>query len=193
MSRIKIEVDASKVQAKIRELQASGASLDGPLGAIGRTIKTRVELGFKTSTSPHGIPWAPLKSRKGKPLIDTGRLKNSITWQIGSDQNSKYVDVGTNVKYGAIHQFGLTRNVPARLITVHRKIKKNGDFANNGKFVKKNKSNFASQHNSPAHQITIPARPFLPLNQAGDIDLPQPWKDAIIRSLKSHFSSRNKG
>lgn len=37
-----------------------------------------------------------------KPLLDTGRLKESIAYQLGNDN----VMVGTNVEYAATHQFG---------------------------------------------------------------------------------------
>jgi len=69
-----------------------------------------------------GQPWAPLKEStlnrrrmKGRDayiLRDTGNLFGSIDIQ---EQTHTYVDVGTDVVYGATHQFGdALRNIPAR-------------------------------------------------------------------------------
>lgn len=48
--------------------------------------------------------------RRAKPLLDTGRLRNSITYQVIGD---KKVAIGTNVEYAATHQFGRGR-IPSR-------------------------------------------------------------------------------
>ena len=71
---------------------------------------------FKAGKGPDGTPWEPsgrvkaiaaaskaARNRKrGKTLIETGRLRASIHWQ--ADPSG--VAVGTDVKYAAIHQFG---------------------------------------------------------------------------------------
>jgi hypothetical protein len=45
--------------------------------------------------------------------------------------------------------------------TIYRKVNKSGTaFLNNGRFVKKDRSNFASTHYVGAYVITIPPRPF---------------------------------
>ncbi len=56
---------------------------------------------FKTSTGPDGKAWEA-SDREGKILVDTARLRNSIGYEASSDT----VLIGTNVEYGAIHQFG---------------------------------------------------------------------------------------
>jgi phage gpG-like protein len=39
-----------------------------------------IDDGFRTSTDPYGRPWTPLKSRVGKPLLDTRtHLQNRLT------------------------------------------------------------------------------------------------------------------
>lgn len=53
--------------------------------------------------------WTPLKYRVGKPLQDTGRLKNSIR-----PTNTKDTAiVGTNLIYAATHNYGRD-NIPQR-------------------------------------------------------------------------------
>ncbi len=80
------------------------------LNALGQRIKSRVQLGFRNSKDPWGNEWSPLLHRDGKPLVDTGRLRSSITY-FHPDQSS--VIVGTNLDYAAIHQFGSDK-IPRR-------------------------------------------------------------------------------
>lgn len=59
------------------------------------------------------------------------------------------------------NEYGAQIQVPERQITIYRQInEKTGDFRRDGRFVKRNKANFATTHTVPAHTITIPARPF---------------------------------
>jgi Bacteriophage HK97-gp10, putative tail-component len=44
------------------------------------------------------------------PKVDTGRLRSSISWRLGSDGQGIYADIGTGVPYGRILELGLTRN-----------------------------------------------------------------------------------
>ena len=114
---------------------------------------------FRKSEAPAGR-WKPLKGnarfrivrkdaksyikteRNPKPLQDTGRLRNSITFKTGKD----YAAVGTNVKYAAAHQFGR----PSRTIMPVRK-----KFL---RFAVGSKNMIFSKH---VQAGAIPARPFL--------------------------------
>lgn len=86
--------------ARIRDRMGEhGPLLDG----IGATLVGNIHLGFHDSKSPHGEAWLPLKYRQGKPLLDTGRLRNSIHHTVTGPSD---VQVGTDVIYAAIHNFG---------------------------------------------------------------------------------------
>ena len=61
----------------------------------------------------------------------------------------------------AVHEFGGTIEIPARSQQVYRKVDKNGDFANGGRFVRKKSANFASYGTIPAYTIDMPERSFL--------------------------------
>lgn len=65
--------------------------------------------GFARSMSPAGEPWEPLKVRDGLPLLDTGRLRNSI--QVMPTRTG--IRALTNVVYAATHQYGRDA-IPAR-------------------------------------------------------------------------------
>lgn len=77
---------------------------------IGRALKTNTQQNFRASRAPDGTPWLPLKYRTGKPLLDTGRLRSSITFDATNDQ----VRIGTNVKYARAHNQGIPGKLPQR-------------------------------------------------------------------------------
>ncbi|WP_439069122.1 hypothetical protein ACSJL3_003006 [Serratia nevei] len=60
--------------------------------------------------------------------------------------------------------------------------KKNGEIDN--RFVRKSKSNFAQWHTIPAHQVTIPARPWLGVSAEQGERLVELARNYLQRSLK---------
>jgi phage virion morphogenesis protein len=101
---VRIKVDARRLRRALRE---AGRDMGDAWAEIGQLILTSVIRNFDAGGRPQR--WAPLKHRSGKPLIDTGRLRNSITARSDSDS----AEVGTNVIYAATHQFGRGA-IPAR-------------------------------------------------------------------------------
>ena len=103
--------------ARLDEIGQRARDLRPVLAVAAEDLKTLVDDSFEQSRAPDGSPWAPLASstvarrRQGssKPLIDTGRLRNSINASSGPSS----LKVGTNVPYAAYHQFG-TEDIPAR-------------------------------------------------------------------------------
>lgn len=69
---------------------------------IAAAAKTLVALEFDSHTDPYGRKWAPLRSRAGQPLTDTGRLAHSFAFQAQGDD----VRLGTSVQYAGVHQYG---------------------------------------------------------------------------------------
>lgn len=72
------------------------------LAGAAAEAKRLVQMGFRTETDPDGVPWAPLKGRRGMILRDTGRMANSFTSVATSDG----FRVGSNVEYVKYHQEG---------------------------------------------------------------------------------------
>jgi phage gpG-like protein len=66
--------------------------------------------GFRSETDPYGKPWKQLKSREGKILADTGRLRAS--WHIKRIDHAGFL-IAAGVTYAKFHQEG-TRNMVAR-------------------------------------------------------------------------------
>jgi phage virion morphogenesis protein len=102
-----------KLEGSDEALQALGAAADrldrpAPLfDLIGAMLVTSTRDRFERETDPEGTPWPPsIRARLegGRTLFDSGQLANSLTHE-ADDQG---VEVGTNVLYAAIHQFGGT-------------------------------------------------------------------------------------
>ena len=87
----------------------------GLLSILAETVRKQTLTRFNTKMSPTGGAWAPRKSssrssrRGGRLLVDTGRLRNSIS----SVVTGSTARIGTNVFYAKFHQEG-TRKMVAR-------------------------------------------------------------------------------
>lgn len=109
--RIEVNVDDGPAQRALAALRARASNLAPMFRGIGADVVAEAQLGFRESRDPYGLPWRPLsprtvaRRRKGssKPLLDTGRLRNSITYRL---LGSTGVEIGSNTAYAAIHQFG---------------------------------------------------------------------------------------
>src|SRR5438445_7278352 len=83
---------------------ASDAGRRSLANAPAEEAVTLAQLGFRESRDPYGKPWAPLKLRVGgKPLLDRGRLRSSIT---KSDVTASGFRLGSNLIYARVHQYG---------------------------------------------------------------------------------------
>lgn len=94
---------------KLKQLAERGNDITPVLDELGEDEVTRVMLRFENSEAPDGSIWEDLKVRDGKPLMDTGRLYQSVVAHVANDS----LQVGTNVSYAPYHQFG-TQHIPAR-------------------------------------------------------------------------------
>lgn len=103
-----IKFDDAQVKAALERLRLSlplGGDMTPAMTSIGRILKTGTQLRFRSQQSPEGDAWKPsqrAEAESGQTLRLTSRLRNSITYAASHDR----VEVGTNVVYGAIHQFG---------------------------------------------------------------------------------------
>ncbi|OPZ64962.1 MAG: Phage virion morphogenesis family protein [bacterium ADurb.Bin478] len=104
-------------QAMLRHLaQADLIQLSEGIGAlVENQTKERIA---DSKAGPDGQKWDPWSGRYGRRrhrgqslLQSSNRLLNSITFVVHPDS----VEIGTNVIYGATHQYGdAKRNIPAR-------------------------------------------------------------------------------
>jgi len=137
---ISISIDDKALHDALARLQAVGQHLQPAMANVGDMLVSRVTECFERGESPDGEQWEPLaeSTKRGRlrhnksnfrkngklsargrresaagaqPLVDTGNLRNSITRNVSGNS----VEVGTNLIYGALHQFGSANgDVPAR-------------------------------------------------------------------------------
>ena len=156
----------TEAQNAVKALQRALADKRPILRQIGEELVASTDERFVSMQAPDGAPWKPLnpktiqrKRNKQKILTERGLLRGSIHYELNGDT----LEVGTDRKYGAIHQFGGVVKIPARTQTV--KVGTKGK--NKGRFMKaKSKAAHAIERTFtiPAHDVSIPARPFLGLS-----------------------------
>jgi len=166
-TRITATVDDAEVLAMLaRKAQPPGSDLPNRLGEY---LQSSTQDRFKTQSAPDGTPWRPLQPRyarrkkyaKDKILTLDGYLGSGIHYQVTGDAE---VEVGSNSKYAAIHQFGGTIEKPARQATVRYR-------SEAGRILFASKKELQAterQVTIPAHQVEMPARPFLGISAEDD-------------------------
>jgi phage virion morphogenesis protein len=145
-----LTLDDAVVDAALARLDDGTATLQPLMDQIGSYLQMTADRRFELETGPDGKAW--LKSQRarleeGQTLTDSARLRQSITHHATGEA----VEVGTNVIYAAIHQFG-GRIVP-----------KNGRALRfpvpGGEWV-------------TVAAVDIPARPYLGLDNADREEIP---------------------
>ena len=101
MITIAVKIEDSQVRTMLSGIQERAGNLTPAMQIIGQIVRNSVLKNFMEGGRPK---WRPSKRamQGGKTLVDTARLQNSITAKAFSDR----AEVGTNVIYAAIHQFG---------------------------------------------------------------------------------------
>lgn len=168
---IRWQLLADQVEARFRELGTHSPAVMRALDAYARVLRTRIQLCFRMSRSPTGQAWRPLNprlTRTGQPLRNTGRLYGSI----GARRAGNAILVGTNLttpggdhNLGAIHQFGAHIEPKAGDYLVWSPPGMKGLVF--------------------AKSVTIPARPFMPLDAAGRVALPQAWAQSALTAMSN--------
>lgn len=126
--RVNVEIKDQAVKGMLTDMSRRGENMRPVMREIGEIVRSSILRNFaeggrpekwvptkilgKTNTSNRTDTTYLLKPKKGKSpstplpgrltLIDTGRLRNSITSRAYGDR----VEIGTKVVYAAIHQFG---------------------------------------------------------------------------------------
>lgn len=80
---------------------------------LGKAMEKQIDKGFDNGEDALGRPWAPLTTGDGEILIDSGKMRRSITYAV--DEDEMQVAVGGDVEYLAAHEFG-SGNLPRRPI-----------------------------------------------------------------------------
>lgn len=154
------DIDIDAPLAVLRAIERRAVDLSDVLDEIGLALTSSTRLRFERGVGPDGLPWLPslrALEQDGQTLVDTARLRDSITHAVGGDS----VEVGTNVVYAGIHQFGGDIAMPERTQTLYRRLDDLAEAGRAAPFVKRRHATVATEHTVAAHTVTMPARPFL--------------------------------
>lgn len=169
-TRIKTTVNDAQARAMLARLGEPGT--DDLMPRLGEYLQASSQKRFKTQSAPDGTAWQPLQPRyarrkkyaKDKILTLRGYLRSGIHYQVTGDAE---VEVGSNTKYAAIHQFGGEIDMPERQASVrYRSVAGRTLFAS-----KKHKRVTEKTVTVPVHFVKIPARPFLGISTADDSEV----------------------
>ncbi|EIJ33322.1 phage virion morphogenesis protein [Thiothrix nivea] len=164
---IAIDIDTSSLQEGFNRLLTAVQDLTPVMQAIGLKLVENTQERFLSNVSPDGDKWKERKyetdDTKGRKIL-TGHgphLRNSITYRASAHQ----VEVGTNLVYAAIHQFG-GKTSPHKIAA---KRGKSLAFGVNPNAKKKGDPWLVKSVNHPGSKM--PARPFLGLSADDEQDI----------------------
>lgn len=104
---ITLEIDTRGLEElvrKVRQLGPSNPHVRKGLNQIGVRWIAKVKICFQRSIDPYGQPWARINHRQGQPLLDTGRLRNSVKHNVRGTN----LELASNLIYADNHQYGIT-------------------------------------------------------------------------------------
>lgn len=128
---------------------------------VGEYLVSATQLRFRHERAPDGKPWPKsirARAEAGQTLRDTRRLERSIAYKAYPDR----VDVGTNVPYAAVHQFGAEIR-PRRAKSLRFRVA--------GRWAMKRK-------------VTIPPRPFLGVSDEDEREIAAIIQKAVEERLR---------
>ena len=93
-----------RLRSRFAKLATPAARLD-VTRAVAEAAEKQIDDSFRASRGPYGRAWAPLKSRTGRPLMDTGaHLRNTLAPKI----TARGFVITTAFPGAPVHQYGAT-------------------------------------------------------------------------------------
>jgi phage virion morphogenesis protein len=156
-ARITLTLDDAALVRQLGDLIGALTNPEPALRSIGEELQRATQERFDPGQkrAPDGTPWArnsPVTiARKGRdnPLYERGNLQNTIRYQV---LGTRGVEVGTNLVYGAAHQFGMVKGYAGR-----------------------------TRRGAPIPWGNIPARPYLGLSADDETEVVRILRDYLER------------
>lgn len=167
---IQLKVEDAEVNRSLSSVQRAAENPAAIMSAVAGFLVTTTQRHIEREAGPDG-PWPRLSPRTANKRIGrrrrgyenmlrvSGRLYNSLTGESGAD----FALVGSNLPYAAIHQLGGTIEQPAREQEIYQNYNARSDTFD-PRFRPRRSSNFARTVKVGGHTVTIPARPYLYLD-----------------------------
>lgn len=182
---VQIRVEDSEVNRTLDGIIRASENPAAIMAAVATQMLQDTRRHFEKETGPDG-PWPRLSPRTADKRIGkrrrgydnmlrvSGRLYNSLIQESGAD----YALVGSNLPYAALQQQGGTIQMPARDQEIFQNYNARSDSFD-PRFRRRANSNFARTVKVGAHTITVPARPYLYLDEADRAAIEAAATDAL--------------
>lgn len=162
MTGVSVTVDSAEVDRALRAMAARLGDMRPAMELIGQAMATEKDLGFRAETDPWGTPWARLSEvtmgRRRGTSAQILRDTGRLQDSVTYTADANSATVGTNAKYAVTHQFGAKQGAYGR-----------------------------TKRGGPIPWGDIPRRAMLPLDKAGDIDMPPDHIETILDILRGHL------
>jgi len=174
---IEIKVTDAPVLAVLERVAAAGGDTLPLMRSFGAHLLLSSQQRFESKSGPGGVAWARLAPRTARERIRLGygtvnilRRTNMLYSSLTYVASATETEEGTNNPYAAIQNFGGTVKRAARTQTIYQHYDPKTDTFDQ-KFRPRARSNFARDVAVGAHEITIPARPYLGIDATDVIEL----------------------
>ena len=190
-----VTLNDAEFLALLDRMKSNVTNLRPAMVDIGANMVSLIHDKLGIGMTPWGEAMKPLrykrkhasKAGEGIPLNDTRmHIYQRITYKAGSSSLSVGMLDSATAKIGQVHQFGAVINIPEHKRTLYFFINKR---TGRSRFAKKSKANFEQDVTMPAHSVTIPARPFMPIRN-GEADLPTEWMDQVLETMRKHLTDK---
>jgi phage virion morphogenesis protein len=175
MSGIRLLLDERPLLAMLGQLQRAAEDPRRAYDAIGAYLVTATQRRFERETGPDGRRWQKLSPRTANRRIGRSRrgydhilrVRNRLYQSIVYEAADNQVAVGTNLVYAAIQQLGGSVIIPERDQDIHLSTGKG-----RRRFVRASAKRMETRRvHIGAHTITIPARPYLGIDQEDEAQI----------------------
>lgn len=204
MTGITLTVDDKDILAAVDKLAKLSGDLSPAMADIAGYGVTSTQQRFEAEAGPDGTPWTPfarstLRSmparRRANPKLLRDRVSPGLYSSVTGYSDEASAEWGSNLAYAAIHQLSGTVNVPEQtremtFVTVKQGAGKakneDGTFRRVGSKLRFAKASSRAKTREtktvtiPAHQVHIPARPYLGISE--------PDKAEILAILERHYA-----
>ncbi len=172
-----VTIDDAAAQGALSAIAIRARHPRPAMDAIGGAMVASTLMRFETETAPSGAPWKPSRralKTGGKTLTRRGHLRSSLTHAASDDA----VDWGSNMAYAAIHQRGGTVERYARSQEIFQRYNAlTGAF----RFATRSRANFSRWVTIGAGAVTIPARPYLGVDDSDQAEVVRILEGFIAR------------
>jgi len=110
---VELNIDDQEVKDLLDRLSQRMGNLTPVMKEIGEIVTESVQRNFEEHKSPEGVAWTPLadstkafKEKKGRKAEDILIMSTILMKSIHPEAHEDNVEVGTDIVYAAIHQFG---------------------------------------------------------------------------------------